>query len=92
MKLESMTLAEMLGLDAKDLAEDLGMSLKQARQLAREKVYQEELASPKPGDELLDAFEWGRAVGAWHERYDIIQIGRLIAMLQRRLGRQFVRF
>jgi hypothetical protein len=86
------TLAELLDITQDDLASLLDLPLATAERLAAEPVYTEDVAEPKPGDALLDAFAWGRAVGTLEERYRIVQVGRLIGALQRRLGRTWVRF
>ncbi|HXF56337.1 MAG TPA: hypothetical protein VNO34_01935 [Actinomycetota bacterium] len=86
------TLGEFVGMTPDDLAEELGLELEQARRLAAEPVYGDDLAAPAPGEELQDALEWGRAIGTWCECYDIVQVGRLIGLVQDRLGRRWVRW
>mgnify|MGYP005847289517 CR=1 FL=1 len=81
--MESQRLSEVLGLDARGLAELLGIEPEQARQLAQEKVY---------ADDLTDAFQAGTLIGTLCERYDIVQVGRLIGRLQRAAGQTWVRF
>ncbi len=84
------TLAELLHLTP-DGFDQFGVPPEDRAALAAEPIYPDDLRAPTPGpDEVQDAFEWGRAVGVWSERYRIGQLGRLIAALQRRLGRRWV--
>ncbi len=92
MAITRMTLGEFLGVRPEDLAGLLGEPLDKVRRLLAEPVFSPEIEAPERGEELFDAFNWGLAIGIWEERYRIEQTGRLIELVQRRLGRTFVRF
>jgi hypothetical protein len=82
------TLAELLERTAEDMASPLDLPRATAEQRVAEPVYAEDLEPSA----VPDAFAWGRTVGALEERYRIVESGRLIAALQRRLGQTWVRF
>jgi hypothetical protein len=77
------TLADLLAMTPEDLASLLDLPLATAERLAAEPI------DPARFDGLFDA---GRLIGVLEERYRIVQVGRLIGALQRRLGQQWVRF
>ncbi len=82
------TLGRFLGLSPEELARELDLNLEAARRLWQEPVYHDDVVA-RPGDEDRQAFQWGFALGVWCERYNLAQVGRLIGLVQRRLGRSW---
>ncbi len=88
----STTLGELLNMQPEDFAQ-FGVPAEDREALASEPIYSTDMPEPQdPTERVEDAFAWGVTFGIWGERYEVAQLGRLLAAVQRKLGRQWLVF